>query len=78
MDADELMSCRAARDSLGKVMDSKRVPNPANPNEMIETFVVNENKLNTWKNQPGTKELFALVPDLEVDLADAVTAQRAF
>jgi hypothetical protein len=77
MDADELMSA-ALRDSLGKVMDSKRVPNPANPNEMIETFVVNENKLNTWKNQPGTKELFALVPDLEVDLADAVTAQRAF
>ena len=77
MDADELMSA-ALRDSLGKVMDSKRVPNPANPNEIIETFVVNENKLNTWKNQPGTKELFALVPDLEVDLADAVTAQRAF
>lgn len=77
MDADELMSA-ALRDSLGKVMDSKRVPNPANPNEMIETFVVNETKLNTWKNQPGTKELFALVPDLEVDLADAVTAQRAF
>jgi len=77
MDADELMSA-ALRDSLGKVMDSKRIPNPANPNEMIETFVVNETKLNTFKNQPGTKELFALVPDLEVDLTDAVSAQRAF
>ena len=77
MDADELMSA-ALRDSLGKVMDRKRIPNPANPNEMIETFVVNETKLNTFKNQPGTKELFALVPDLEVDLTDAVSAQRAF
>jgi hypothetical protein len=77
MDADSLMSA-ALRDSLGKVMDSKRIPNPANPNEMIETFVVNQTKLDTWKGQPGTKELFALLPDLEVDLADAVSAQRAF
>ena len=77
MDADELMSA-ALRDSLGKVMDSKRIPNPANPDEMIETFVVNETKLNTFKKQPGTNELFALIPDLEVDLTDAVSAQRAF
>jgi hypothetical protein len=77
MDADSLMSA-ALRDSLGKVMDSKRIPNPANPDEMIETFVVNQTKLDTWKGQPGTKELFALLPDLEVDLADAVSAQRAF
>ena len=77
MDADSLMSA-ALRDSLRKVMDSKRIPNPAKPDEMIETFVVNENKLDRWKDQPGTKELFALLPDLEVDLANAVSAQRAF
>ena len=77
MDADELMSA-ALRDSLRKVMDKKAVPNPANPNEMIETFVVNPRKLETFKQQPGTKELFALIDDLEVDLTDAQSAQRAF
>ena len=45
---------------------------------MIETFVVNPNKLETFKKQPGTKELFALINDLEVDLTDAQSAQRAF
>jgi len=77
MDADELMSA-ALRDSLSKVVDKKSIPNPANPNEMIETFVVNPTKLETWKKQPGTKELFALIPDLEADLATAQSAQRAF
>jgi hypothetical protein len=77
MDADQLMSA-ALRDSLGKVMDKKSIPNPANPNEMIETFVVNPTKLENWKKQPGTKELYALIPDLEVDLANAQSAQRAF
>ncbi len=77
MDADELMSA-ALRDSLRKVMDKKAVPNPANPNEMIETFVVNPRKLETFKQQPGTKELFALIDDLEVDLTDAQSAQKAF
>jgi hypothetical protein len=77
MDADEIMTA-ALRDSLGQVMDRKRIPDPLNPNKMREEFIVNETKLNTWKKQPGTKELFALVPDLEVDLTDAVSAQRAF
>ena len=77
MDADELMSA-ALRDSLRKVMDKKAKPNPANPNEMIETFVVNPRKLETFKQQPGTKELFALIDDLEVDLTDAQSAQKAF
>ena len=77
MDADQLMSA-ALRDSLGKVMDKKSIPNPANPNEMIETFVVNPTKLENWKKQPGTQEMFALIPDLEVDLASAQSAQRAF
>jgi len=77
MDADELMSA-ALRDSLSKFMVKKFIPNPANPNEMIETFVVNPTKLRTWKEKPGTKELFALIPDLEVDLANAQSAQRAF
>jgi hypothetical protein len=77
MDADQLMSA-ALRDSLSKVMDKKSIPNPANPNAMIETFVVNPTKLENWKKQPGTKEMFALIPDLEVDLATAQSAQRAF
>jgi hypothetical protein len=77
MDADQLMSA-ALRDSLSKVMDKKSIPNPANPNEMIETFVVNPTKLENWKKQPGTQEMFALIPDLEVDLANAQSAQRAF
>jgi len=77
MDADELMSA-ALRDSLSKIMDKKSIPNPANPNEIIETFQVNQRKLDTFKDQPGTKELFALIPDLEVDLTDAVSAQKAF
>jgi len=77
MNADELMSA-ALRDSLRKVMDKKSLPNPANPNETIETFVVNPRKLETFKQQPGTKELFALIDDLEVDLADAQSAQNAF
>jgi hypothetical protein len=77
MDADQVMSA-ALRDSLSKVMDKKSIPNPANPNEMIETFVVNPTKLENWKKQPGTQEMFALIPDLEVDLANAQSAQRAF
>ena len=77
MDADELMSA-ALRDSLRKVMDKKSIPNPANPSEMIETFVVNPRKLETFKQQAGTKELFSLIDDLEVDLTDAQSAQKAF
>lgn len=77
MDADQIMSA-ALRDSLSKVMDKKSIPNPANPSEMIETFVVNPTKLENWKKQPGTQEMFALIPDLEVDLANAQSAQQAF
>ncbi len=77
MDANELMSA-GLRDSLGEFMDVKRVPNPAKPDEMIEISVVNENKLNTWKKKPGTQELFAKIPELQVDLENVVTAQRAF
>ena len=76
MDVDQIMTA-ALRDSLGKVMDKKMVKNPAT-GEMIETFVVNPNKLETWKKQPGTKELFTLVNDLEQDFANAQTAQKAF
>ena len=77
MDADTTMNA-AIRDSLSIVMDKVQKPNPAKPGETIETFVVNPNKLETWKKKPGTKELFALLPELEVDLANAETAQNAF
>ena len=50
LDADAIMSA-ALRDSLGKIMDRKTTINPARPNETIETFVVNETKLKTLKQQ---------------------------
>ena len=77
MDSNALMSA-ALRDSLGKIMDKKTVVNPANPNEMIETFVVNDNKLKTLRQQPGTQELLKFIPTLERDLADSASAQKAF
>ena len=77
MTADELMSA-ALRDSLGEIMDRQVKPNPAIAGETIETFVVNPRKLETWRKKPGTKELFALIDDLEVDLANAQSAQNAF
>ena len=77
MTADELMSA-ALRDSLGEVMDRQVKPNPGIAGETIETFVVNPRKLETWRKKPGTKELFSLIPDLEVDLTDAQSAQKAF
>ena len=77
MDTNEIMNA-ALRDSLSKVIDNKQIPNPANPNEMINSFVVNEAKLRTFREQAGTKELYALIPDLEGDLASVEAAQQAF
>jgi hypothetical protein len=76
MDADQLMSA-ALRDSLNQVVDKKTVTNPAT-GVVTETFAVNPTKLENWKKKPGTKELYALIPDLEVDLTNAQSAQRAF
>jgi hypothetical protein len=76
MDADQLMSA-ALRDSLNEIVDKKTVTNPAT-GKVVETFVVNPSKLQRFREKPGTKELYALIPDLEVDLADAQSAQRAF
>jgi len=75
MDADQIMQA-ALRDSLNQIVDKKTVTNPAT-GEVVETFVVNPSKLDTWRKKPGTKELYALIPDLEVDLANAQSAQRA-
>ena len=77
MDADATINA-AIRDSLGQIMDKAEKPNPAKPGETIQTFVVNPSKLETWKKKPGTKELFALLPELEVDLANAQSAQNTF
>ena len=68
----------ALRDSLSKVMTVKQVPNPANPNETIERLVVSEAQLNRFREQPGTKELFKLLPELEGELASVEAAQDAF
>jgi len=40
--------------------------------------LLSPDKLENWRKQPGTQELFALLPELQVDLADAQSAQRAF
>jgi len=76
MDSDQIMQA-ALRDSLNQIVDKKTVTNPAT-GEAVETFVVNPTKLENWRKKPGTKELYALIPDLEVDLANAQSAQRAF
>lgn len=77
MTADEIMT-QALQDSLSQVVDRKVRPNPVPGGEDIETFVVNENKLSNWRKQPGNKELLALLPDLDVDMKDARSAQQAF
>ena len=77
MTADRIMT-EGLRDSLSKVMSRKEIPDPANPSETIETFFVDPQKLNTYKQQGGTKELFEFLPDLEKDLTDAATAKNAF
>ena len=77
MTADRIMT-EGLRDSLSKIMTRKEIPNPANPSEKIETFVVDQTKLNNFKQKGGTKELFEFLPDLEKDLADADTAKNAF
>ena len=77
MTSDRIMT-EGLRDSLSKIMTRKDIPNPAKPNEMMETFVVDQTKLNTFKQKGGTKELFEFLPDLEKDLADAASAKKAF
>jgi hypothetical protein len=77
LDADALMSA-ALRDTLGKIMVTKKTINPARPNETLEEFVVSETRLKNLKQQPGTQELFKFIPDLEKDLADATSATKAY
>ncbi len=68
----------ALRDSLSKVMTVKKIPNPANPNETIDRLVVSAAQLNRFREQPGTKELFKLLPKLKGELASVEAAQDAF
>ena len=77
MDADSIIDA-ALRDSLSKIIDKKIIKNPANPEITMETFVVNPTKLENFKKQPGTKELFQLLPELETDLNNVSSAQNAF
>ena len=77
MDTSGIMDA-ALRDSLAQVMDRKAIPDPTNPGEVIETFVVNPTKLNRWKSQAGTEQLLAIFPDIGDDLADVQSAQNAF
>ena len=68
----------ALRDSFTQIMTRKVRRNPNNPNEQVEIFEVDPVKLANFKKRPGSKELMALLPDLQVDLQDAQSAQRAF
>jgi len=68
----------ALRDSFSKIITRKVQRNPNDPNQQIEVFEVDPVKLANFKKQSGAKELMALLPDLQVDLKDAQSAQRAF
>ena len=40
------------------------------------TFDISERSLQNWRNSPGTKEIFSVFPQLEIDTRDAVEARR--
>jgi len=40
------------------------------------TFDINETSLRNWRNQPGTKELFSIFPQLEIDTRDVIAARK--
>ena len=77
MTADDIMT-EGLRDSLSKIMTRKEIRDPLDPEKTIETFFVDPQKLNNFKQKGGTKELFEFLPDLEKDLADVDTAKNAF
>lgn len=68
----------ALRDSLSKMITLKKIPNPSNPNETIDKIVISQAKLENFRNQPGTKELFKFMPELESELSTIEKAQDAF
>jgi len=65
------------RDSLRKIVDKKAVIDPITKRATGQfEYVVNPGKLETWKKQPGTKEIFAIFPKLADDLANAEEATK--
>jgi len=40
------------------------------------TFDINDTMLRNWRNQPGTKELFSIFPQLEMDTRNVASAQK--
>ena len=77
MTTDQIMT-EALQDSLIKIMDKKTKPNPIEGGEDLVTYVVNPTKLKNWRAEPGNKELMALLPDLDIDMANPINAQKAF
>lgn len=75
MTTDQIMT-EALQDSLIKIMDKKTKPNPIEGGEDLVTYVVNPTKLKNWRAEPGNKELMALLPDLDVDMANPINAQK--
>jgi hypothetical protein len=67
------------RDSLRQVMDRKPVIDPITKQPTGEmSWQVNPSKLENWRKQPGTQELFSVFPQLARDLASAEDAQRLY
>ena len=73
------------RDSLRQVMDKKPVLDPVTKAPVLDadgnprmTWVVNQSKLDNWRKQPGTQELFAVFPQLAKDLASAEDAANLY
>jgi len=65
------------RDSLLKIVDKKKSINPITRKSTGESeYVVNPTKLENWKKQPGTKELFAIFPKLKDDMLNTETATK--
>ena len=55
------------------IRDSLKKMTKQNPDG---TFDINETMLNNWRKQPGTKELFSIFPQLEIDTRDVASARK--
>lgn len=73
------------RDSLRQVMDKKPAIDPVTKRPFLDadgnprmTWVVNPTKLENWRKQPGTQEIFAVFPQLARDLSSAEGAANLY
>ncbi len=67
------------RDSLRKVMDKKEIIDPITRQATGEfRYEINPKRLESFKKEPGTQELFAIFPNLKRDLETTQTAKRLY